>query len=159
MSVDQIAIDHATAILGNSGRPVPSSGWDLVCAIGGDGTLLRAASILPPEQPILAVNSDPKRSTGALCTLGLSPDSHEAAAAAASAVARRSFEVRPLPRLLATVNGSIQSPLRAVNELSLTEANPSRPLSFELTVDEAPPTVHRATAAWQPRDLGGVARR
>ena len=158
VSVDQIAIDQATAALGASGRPVPSSGWDLVCAVGGDGTLLRAASILPPMQPILAVNSDPKRSTGALCALGLSPDDHEAAAAAASAVALRRFEVRPLPRLLATVGGSIQSPLRAVNELSLTEVNPSRPLSFELTVDdEDAPRMHRASGCLAATQVGATA--
>ena len=31
----------------------------LVCTAGGDGTLLRTATLLPPSTPLLAINTDP----------------------------------------------------------------------------------------------------
>ncbi len=43
-------------------------GFDLLLAVGGDGTLLRAAHrYYHPSLAVLGVNSDPKRSTGFLC--------------------------------------------------------------------------------------------
>ena len=42
-------------------------GADLVITVGGDGTFMRAASFLRDNTPLLGINSDHTRSTGALC--------------------------------------------------------------------------------------------
>jgi NAD+ kinase len=41
---------------------------DLVVSLGGDGTFLKTASMVPDsEKPILGINTDPQRSVGCLC--------------------------------------------------------------------------------------------
>ena len=42
--VEEMAAEHATEVHTHAG-------FDVVCAVGGDGTLLRAASILPDGMP------------------------------------------------------------------------------------------------------------
>ena len=69
---------------------------DLVCTAGGDGTLLRTAALLPPGMPLLAINTDPERSTGALCSTQLCPrDTAASAARLAASLRRGAFAVRP----------------------------------------------------------------
>ena len=41
--------------------------WDLVVAVGGDGTLLDVAHLIEDETPLFGVNSDPSSSVGVLC--------------------------------------------------------------------------------------------
>ena len=101
---------------------------DLVCTAGGDGTLLRTAALLPPSTPLLAINTDPERSTGALCSTHISP--HAAAAAASAAHIAASlrggrFSVRPQPRLRATIEDAAGArTLRAINEVFSGEGDP-----------------------------------
>eukprot|EP00966_Prymnesium_polylepis_P232510 5377439-Prymnesium_polylepis.1 len=45
--------------------PSDVAGADLVCVLGGDGTMLRAARIAPPGMLVVGINTDPMRSFGA----------------------------------------------------------------------------------------------
>jgi hypothetical protein len=46
-------------------RPDVLAGADLVLCAGGDGTFLSTAAHVPPHVPVLGINTDPERSTGA----------------------------------------------------------------------------------------------
>ena len=102
---------------------------DLVCTAGGDGTLLRTAALLPPSTPLLAINTDPERSTGALCSTHLSPHAASASAAHIAASLRSGqFFVRPQPRLRATIEDAAGArTLLAINEVFVGEVDPVRP--------------------------------
>ena len=51
---------------------------DLCISIGGDSSYLKAAGMIYNSKiPLLGINSDPRRRTGALCNLGMLYDSRE----------------------------------------------------------------------------------
>ena len=136
----------------------------LVCAAGGDGTLLRAVALTRPHgaarcggAPIVGVNTDPLRSTGALCSAQIWADGACAdAEAIAGALRSGAFETVGLPIMAASAEplGAIdglgalsEAPLLAVNEVLIAEADPSRPLLFEIGVDDEPTSLHRGSGA------------
>jgi len=109
-------------------------GMDAVFACGGDGTVLEtAARIKSSSVPVVAINTDPKLSTGYLCSFALQ--------------GKQSFEAgvldklklgqfRPLYRTriqVAFQRAGEMSPLLALNEIFFAERDASRP------------TVHRTT--------------
>ena len=125
---------------GSHGAPPASSGIDACLALGGDGTVLRAARALPAATLLVGVNTDPERSVGRLCGYALSP-SHAAASAAAlaTALATGRYETVPLPRLRITVSppaGSEGSEVvhHALNECFVGESEPSRTVDLEVQV-------------------------
>ena len=130
IAVRTLAAAEATA------ADVAAHAPELVCTAGGDGTLLRTATLLPPSTPLLAINTDPERSTGALCSAHLSP--HAAAASAAHVAASLrggDFSVRPLPRLRATIEDAAGArTLLAINEVFVGEVDPVRPCALEVRV-------------------------
>jgi len=57
IAVRTIAAAEATAA--NVRTAMAAHAPALVCTAGGDGTLLRTATLLPPSTPLLAINTDP----------------------------------------------------------------------------------------------------
>ena len=141
IAVRTLAAAEATA------ADVAAHAPELVCTAGGDGTLLRTATLLPPSTPLLAINTDPERSTGALCSAHLSP--HAAAASAAHVAASLrggDFSVRPLPRLRATIEDAAGArTLLAINEVFVGEVDPVRPCALEVALDSGPVQERRAS--------------
>ena len=90
-------------------KPVPPSHleWADICvALGGDGTILRAAQVAPTGMLCVGVNTDPQRSVGKICAWRISPD--DPAADAETLVGRLrsgSYEEMRMPRLRVTVDG------------------------------------------------------
>ena len=114
-----------------------AAGFAFVCAAGGDGTLLRASSLVPDGKPLLGVNTDPTRSVGALCAHTLGAASlHAEAMNLAKALSERRYDIVPRPRMRATVHNSLLPPCHAMNEMFIGEADPSRPLQLLLATDD-----------------------
>jgi NAD+ kinase len=83
---------------------------DLVVSIGGDGTALSASHFLV-DKPILAVNSDPEKSEGALTTLTIDDLERKL-----DEIKSNKFKVEKLERIEVEINGKLQNPL-ALNEI------------------------------------------
>lgn len=126
--------------------------WAEVCvALGGDGTMLRAAQATPAGMLVVGVNTDPVRSVGKLCSVAIGQE--DPAADAAALVARLGAgEVltKLSPRLRVTVDdggssdsgSSFREPLsgssvlRCINECYVGESEPARPIALEVSIDD-----------------------
>jgi NAD kinase len=82
---------------------------DLVISIGGDGTALSASHYLE-EKPLLAVNSDPNKSEGALTTLSVGELEEKLEEV------KKGFEIEYLERIEVYINGKRQDFL-ALNDV------------------------------------------
>jgi len=83
---------------------------DIVISIGGDGTALSAANYLI-DKPLLAVNSSPKTSEGALTTVSL-----EELEEKLRDIKNKGYKTEKLERIEVSINGRTISPL-ALNEV------------------------------------------
>ena len=142
--------------------PVDLHAVDLVCTAGGDGTFLRAASILPTGTAVLPINTDPQRSSGALCAAEMpyrGGAEHLAARAELIATQLRegAFELNRMPRLRAEVEGRTLKPQHALNEILIAESDPSRPLLYEMAVDGEPKRLYRSSGLIASTQLGAGA--
>jgi len=86
------------------------SGADMVISIGGDGTALSASHFLI-DKPLLAVNSDPEKSEGALTTMTIDELERKL-----DEIKLNGFKIEKLERIVVYVNGKMQNPL-ALNEV------------------------------------------
>jgi NAD+ kinase len=99
-------------------RQLDFAPYSLVVAVGGDGTFIEAARRIT-TQPVLGVNSDPKRSLGVFCaTTG--DEFHRYL----PELRRRRPRLRQLTRLDLHVNGQLY-PFRAINEILLAHQSPA----------------------------------
>lgn len=90
--------------------PEELDGIDIVVSIGGDGTALSASHFLT-KRPLLAVNSDPKKSEGALTTLTVKELDGKL-----KQISEGKFKTENLERIEVLINGKLQNPL-ALNEV------------------------------------------
>ena len=94
----------------NTLAPGELKGIDLVVSIGGDGTALSASHFLI-DKPLLAVNSDPEKSEGALTTINIDELENKL-----EEIKSGNFKVEKLERVEVEINGKLQNPL-ALNEV------------------------------------------
>ncbi len=94
----------------NNLKPKDLKGIDLVISVGGDGTALSASHYLM-EQPLLAVNSAPGRSEGALTTININDIDNKL-----EDIKNNKFESELLERIEVYINNKIQNPI-ALNEV------------------------------------------
>ncbi len=94
----------------NTLGPEELKGTDFVISIGGDGTALSASHFLV-DKPLLAVNSDPEKSEGALTTLTIDDLEKKL-----EEIKSGKFKVEKLERIEVEINGKLQNPL-ALNEV------------------------------------------
>ena len=85
-------------------------GIELVVSIGGDGTALSASHFLI-DKPLLAVNSDPEKSEGALTTLTIDELEEKL-----EEIRKGKMKAEKLERIEVFINGKLQNPL-ALNEV------------------------------------------
>lgn len=90
--------------------PQKLDGVDLVISIGGDGTALSASHFLI-DRPLIAVNSDPEKSEGALTTLAIDDLEKKL-----EEVKSGKVKIEKLERIEVEINGKLQNPL-ALNEV------------------------------------------
>ena len=96
-------------------KPKDLGGTDIVISIGGDGTALSASHYLF-DKPLLAVNSDPEKSEGALTTINLQELDKKLAE-----IKSGEYKIEKLERIEVYINGVIQNPL-ALNEVFLANS-------------------------------------
>lgn len=102
-------------------------GVDLVISIGGDGTALSASHFLF-DKPLLAVNSDPKHSEGALTTVDLKGFQKKIAEIKAG-----THNVDRLERIEVSINGKIRQPI-ALNEVFIANEKAYLMSRYELKI-------------------------
>ncbi|KAL1498822.1 hypothetical protein AB1Y20_014125 [Prymnesium parvum] len=141
---------------------------EMVCVLGGDGTVLRAARLAPAGTVVVGINTDPHRSMGKLCAVEIPPgkEGSEIASTLSRRLYQHDYQISLMPQLRVTVATSsddcgvtrtVSSVLRGVNEAFLGEADPSRPFDFEMSVDGGPFCVHRSSGAIIATQLGSGA--
>lgn len=91
-------------------KPRDLNGIDIVISIGGDGTALSASHFLIGK-PLLAVNSDPKHSEGALTTISLDELDEKL-----EEIKSEKYKTEKLERIEVLINGKLQDIL-ALNEV------------------------------------------
>ena len=141
--------------------------WADAClALGGDGTTLRAANAAPRGMLLVGVNTDPQRSVGKLCAVTIGPSApQDDAAGFVSALLSGSVREKRLPRLRVAIQGAESAGedapasrvLHAINECFIGEADPSRPLDVELSIDGGPWALWRSSGAIVSTQLGSGA--
>lgn len=94
----------------NSLKPSDLKDIDLVISIGGDGTALSSSHYLT-EKPLLAVNSDPNKSEGALTTLNINDINSKL-----DEIKSNNYNIELLERIEVFINNKLQNPL-ALNEI------------------------------------------
>jgi NAD+ kinase len=90
--------------------PKDLEGIELVISIGGDGTALSASHFLV-DKPLLAVNSEPEKSEGALTTITIDELEKKL-----EEIKRGNFKTERLERIEVYIDGKLQNPL-ALNEV------------------------------------------
>lgn len=122
---------------------------DLVVTVGGDGTFLRTTHFAK-GQLILAVNSDPTQSVGALCAIDAAGFSQKLRAILAG-----DFEIRKLPLMRISVNGK-DLPIEAVNDGLFTNVSPAATSRYYLkhgkTIEE-----QKSSGIWVATATGSTA--
>ncbi|KAG8465534.1 hypothetical protein KFE25_002841 [Diacronema lutheri] len=154
--VEEVGVQNA--------RPDAFSGAELVICAGGDGTFLSTAAHVPPHIPLLGINTDPARSTGALTALTYEP---EAAGAdwlsnALERLRRGNFELIPRRRLVVSirpVGGSeYMLPRLALNDVFVSERNSGRVYACEMSGDNGPVRIRRSSGLLFATGTGSSAR-
>ena len=101
--------------------------YDVVVSVGGDGTVLQASHLVD-DQPILGVNSDPRRSEAVFCAA--TKQTFESLLRRALA---GSLTIRLLHRLRVSINGRAVSPL-VLNDVLLAHEDPATMSRYRLAI-------------------------
>lgn len=125
------------------------SGFDLVITIGGDGTFLRTSHFIK-NQFIIGVNSSPKHSVGALCSINAKMFPKKI-----QEILAGDFNVRELPRMKITINGNaVQS--EAINDVLFTNHSPAATSRYFLRVGRKM-EEHKSSGIWVSTMTGSTA--
>jgi len=101
---------------------------DLVIAVGGDGTFLRASHFIFDKTPILGVNSDPKCKEGFFMVAARKDFNRKF-----SKMANNKFKIKKLNRLEAYLNNK-KIPELALNEFYISSKKEYRTARYYLTI-------------------------
>jgi NAD+ kinase len=155
---------HVTHVGIQNVNPDALAGSDLVICAGGDGTFLSTAAHVPAHVPVLGVNTDPERSTGALTALSYVPDEGGADAIknALERLRRGNYELVARKRLVVSirpVGGSEYIlPRLALNDVFVSERNSGRVYACEMTADTGPIRIRRSSGLILCTGTGSGAR-
>lgn len=122
---------------------------DLVVAVGGDGTVLDVSHKVG-RQPLIGINSDPKRSVGYFCA-GDATEAREAFRRFADGVARR----YTLHRLSLHVDGE-RYPYPCMNDILVTNRNPAMMSRYVVTAGQRS-EKHASSGMWISTPAGSTA--
>ncbi|MFW5829584.1 MAG: NAD(+)/NADH kinase [Planctomycetota bacterium] len=125
------------------------AGIDLVVCVGGDGTVLAVAGLLPAV-PLLAVNSDPSRSVGHFTRYR----DHEMGACL-ERLRSGAAEVEAIPRLTACV-GEQPACHHILNDALFTNENPAAMTRYRLRIDQQTELQH-SSGVWISTGAGSTA--
>lgn len=147
------------------GRLRSTRGFDLVLAVGGDGTVLDVARWIKDDTPLLGVNSDPEVSVGQLC--GTTADELDATL---DAIESGELGPRPAARLRIRVgDGASLGP--CLNDALFAHTSPAEMSRFEMAVlatdragqidpfetDDVPWQAARCSGIWIATATGATA--
>lgn len=124
-----------------------AKGKDLAFSIGGDGTFLLAAHILPDRIPLLGINSDPKTKEGYF--LGTNTKTFPGVL---RRMLRKEVGLNHLPTLEAKVNGK-KIPLVALNEFFIGASKAYRTSRYVIRV-KGKQEIHRSSGIIAATPLG-----
>lgn len=127
-----------------------SEGYDLVVAVGGDGTVLDISHRIG-ETPILAINSDPVKSVGYFCA-----GSSDEFGALLSRVIDDHWQPSRLMRFNVAVNG-VEFPWPILNDILVSHANPAAVTSVLMQVGEGEAEAQRSSGIWISTPAGSTA--
>lgn len=113
---------------------------NFVITVGGDGTLLDASHYCK-SSPILGVNSDPERSSGALCIA-----TRENFKDLLQEIRAGTLKPSPIERLSITREGRLEK-IVALNDVLYCHKNPAAMSRFSLLTNEYS-EAHRASGVW-----------
>jgi len=104
---------------------------DIVISVGGDGTFLEASHVVPPEIPMLGVNSDPDRSVGFFAATDGS--------GVEDFIASLADQPRTqITRLQAIIDGEEVGP-PVLNDVLFAHPNPAATTRYRMLKPEPPP--------------------
>lgn len=127
-----------------------SDGYDLVVAVGGDGTVLDLSHHID-DVPVLGINSDPEKSVGYFCA-------GDAASfeSLLTRVVRHGWKPTSLMRYNVAVNGHVhQWPI--LNDILVAHLNPAAVTSVLMQVGESEPEAQRSSGIWLSTPAGSTA--
>ena len=125
-------------------------GVDAVFSAGGDGTFLTAASFVTTTLvPVIGLNTDPSRSEGKLCAWSMEKSGASEVDSILDKLYQGHFEYKELQRIrvvLVHQDGTrVECPRYALNEVFLSEGDPSRPTVYDMGVDQNERERHRSS--------------
>lgn len=146
-TLDKHAVDFQTA---HRADVETVEGFDLVVAVGGDGTILDLSHCID-DTPILGVNSDPHRSFGYFCA------SHSADFEADLArVFDESWTPFVLNRFYIEHNG-VRTGYPILNDVLVAHANPAAVTKTLMRVSDSPPEAQKSSGVWISTAAGSTA--
>ncbi len=113
----------------NTLSPNELKNTDLVIAIGGDGTALSASHFLK-DIPLLAVNSAPNKSEGALTTLSIKELNKKL-----EEIKSGNYQIEKLERIEVYINNKLQNPL-ALNEVFTANKNAYKMSKYKIKIKQ-----------------------
>lgn len=127
-----------------------TQGYDLVIAVGGDGTVLDISHKIE-DIPLLGINSDPVKSIGYFCagTADDFPGLFEK-------LTENSWEPARLMRFRVALNG-IPNSYPILNDILIAHENPAAVTDVILSVGEFPPETQKSSGIWVSTAAGSTA--
>jgi broad specificity phosphatase PhoE/NAD kinase len=151
-------------------------GIDLVISAGGDGTMLKSASLLgintgsassegesstlsTANIPLIGVNTDPQHSSGFLCAFSV--EGPHTCERVLEHIHRGHFvwktKTRLSVELIDKLGQSTVIPQFALNDILIAEKDPGRPFVYELTVDDQASEIQRSSGVLISTGTGSTA--
>lgn len=126
------------------------AGYDLVVAVGGDGTVLDISHRIT-DTPLLAINSDPQASIGYFCA-GKADDFPDLI----ERTVEGDWEPFELGRFRARINNELTS-VPVLNDVLITHSNPAAVSHYLLTIDDNAPEEQKSSGIWVSTPAGSTA--
>lgn len=124
-------------------------GYDLIITIGGDGTVLRASQYIT-HQMILGINSVPKVSVGALCSIQIQDIKEKF-----EQLADGDFKIKKLQRIRIKVNNT-RIPYEPINDVLFTNISPAGTSRY-LIATNGKKEEHKSSGLWVSTPIGSTA--
>jgi NAD+ kinase len=132
------------------GEVVSTRGYDLVVAVGGDGTVLDLSHRIA-DTPILGINSDPEVSVGYF-TAGTAEDFETLL----QMTLEKSWHPLALRRFHVRINGALIGP-PVLNDVLIAHANPAAVSHYLLRVGNHAPEEQKSSGIWVATPAGSTA--